>query len=204
MGTYPEEEAADGRPMSEAGATSAETDDGTSKGRAAAERADVAAAADELREALQAAQAQADEYLRLLQRTKADFVNYQRRSEQDRSELERYAAAGVLLRVLRVVDDFERAVSAVPSELAGEPWVEGVLLIERKLRATVEQVGLRPIEAIGRPFDPLEHEAVGQEAVPPEQEGIVVREVERGYRLHDRLLRPARVRVGRAATEGVG
>lgn len=179
MGAYQEEAAAQGEQTVQ--------DDGA------------AGSPSDVQQALQAAQAQADEYLRLLQRTKADFVNYMRRSEQERAEQERYAAAGILRQLLPVIDDFERAVVAVPGELAEHPWVQGVLLIERKMKATLEQAGLAPIETVGRPFDPLEHEAVGQEIVPPEQEGLVVAEVQRGYRLHDRLLRPARVRVGCSA-----
>jgi molecular chaperone GrpE len=175
-------------------------EDAHAPGEAASNQPGETSPAD-LQEALAAAKSQADEYLRLLQRTKADFVNYQRRSEQERSEQERYAAAGVLLQLLPVIDDLERATAAVPDHLAGEPWVQGILLIERKLKTTLEQVGLRPIEAVGQPFNPLQHEAVGQEPAPPEQEGLVVAEVQRGYRLHDRLLRPARVRVGRSTAE---
>lgn len=160
-----------------------------------------AGAPSDLQAELEAAKAQAEEFLRLLQRTKADFINYQRRSEQERAELERYAAAGVLLRLLPVIDDLERAVAALPNDLAGHPWAQGIVLIERKLKTTLEQIGLRPIEAVGQPFDPLQHEAVGREPVTPEQAGIVVAEVERGYRFHDRLLRPARVRVGQSAAE---
>ncbi|MBI2321840.1 MAG: nucleotide exchange factor GrpE [Chloroflexi bacterium] len=181
MSAYPEEAAAPGEQAGQ--------DDGAAAGPSDAQ------------EALQTAQAQADEYLRLLQRTKADFINYQRRSEQERAEQERYAAASVLRRLLPLIDDFERAVASVPSELAEHPWVQGVLLIERKLKAMLEQVGLAPVETIGQPFDPLEHEAVGQEPAPPEREGLVVAEVQHGYRLHDRLLRPAQVRVGRAVRE---
>lgn len=177
------------------------TEDIAAQGEAAGGDANGSASPADLQQALEAARSQADEYLRLLQRTKADFVNYQRRSEQERAEQERYAAAGVLLQLLPVLDDFERAIAAMPEELASHPWSEGIVLIVRKLKATLEQIGLQPIETVGQPFDPLQHEAVGQEPVPPEQEGLVVAEVQRGYRLHDRLLRPARVRVGRRAVE---
>lgn len=152
---------------------------------------------ESLREQLGGARAENDEQLRGWQRTQADFVNYRRRVEQERGELVKSAEAGLILDLLPAVDDLERALASLPAELRGLTWVDGIMLIERKLRAALELHGLTRIEAVGKPFDPLEHEAVIRDGEPGEAT-LVTGELQAGYRLHDRVLRPALVKVGPA------
>jgi molecular chaperone GrpE len=153
---------------------------------------------DSLREQLKAARDQAEEQLRGWQRAQADFTNYRRRVEQEREDFVRFSETSIIRDLLPILDDLERALQSLPPELRGVTWVEGVSLIERKIRATLESHGLTPIEALGKEFDPHEHEAVMRDGEPGEPM-MVTGELQRGYRLHDRVLRPTLVRVGQPA-----
>jgi molecular chaperone GrpE len=135
----------------------------------------------------------AESYLANWQRTQADFINYKRRIEQEREDIGRFANAQLMLSILPVLDDLDRAFDSVKLQEAQPDWVEGIKLIDRKLRAALELQGLSQIEALGKPFDPNFHEAAGQ---IKGQEGIVAKELDKGYMLHDRVLRPAKVMVG--------
>jgi len=143
--------------------------------------------------ALAAEKKKAEEYLASWQRAQADFINYKRRNEQERLEFSRFANASLLLGLLPVLDDMERALAVIPPEFAGEKWVEGVRLVERKFKSSLEAQGVKPVLALGMAFDPKLHEAVRQDKGP---EGMVIQEFQRGYTLNDKLLRPARVVVG--------
>ena len=140
------------------------------------------------------------------QRTAADFSNYKRRTEQEREQMLGLANEMLLLRTLAVADDFDRALAQMPKELAHLGWLEGIVAIDRKLRQMLESEGVTPIEAVGRPFDPREHEAVVHEETPDAPDGTVLGELQRGYRIRDRVLRPSLVSVaknpGREATPG--
>src|SRR3989441_2193872 len=127
-------------------------------------------------------------------RAEADFQNYKRRTEQEREELRRFGNVSIIINLLPVLDDFERAFASLDSHLAGLSWFDGMLLIYRKLRQLLENAGVRPIETEGQAFDPRFHEAV---AHVEGEEGKVISEVQRGYKLHDRVLRPAMVVVGK-------
>ena len=117
-----------------------------------------------------------------------------RRIEQERQEFSRSANAELMLGLLPVLDDLERAVGAIPPGRAGRHgWAEGVRLVARNFRSALEAQGVTPIKALGEPFDPNFHEALRQGRG---KEGIVIEEYQKGYRLGDRVLRPARVAVG--------
>ena len=106
----------------------------------------------------------AAQYLDALQRERASFINYRRRAEQERAEFAQYAADNLLKKLLPVVDDFDRALQAIPEvERENNRWVEGVELIARKLHTILEQEGVQTIDAQGEPFDPNLHEAVAFE-----------------------------------------
>jgi len=152
----------------------------------------LAAEAAELRAELDAARSEAEERLRGWQRTQADHENYKKWALQEMANRARTARSSVLLDLLEVVDDFERALAADP-ESDAEAWLEGVRLIERKFYHFLEQKELSPIAAEGQPFDPHFHEAMGQ---APGPEGRVIAQLQKGYLLGDRVLRPARVIVG--------
>jgi molecular chaperone GrpE len=97
-------------------------------------------------------------------------------------------------KLLSVLDDFDRALESVPAD-AHDAWIEGVQLVERKLRGVLESEGVTPIDAIGQPFDPNLHEAVAHEQTTDHADNSVIGVVQRGYMLHDRVLRPSLVRV---------
>ena len=142
-----------------------------------------------------AALAQADENLVTAQRAAADYANLKRRSEADRErDLDR-ARESLLSRVVELADDFDLALDHLPPEARDNPWLDGIVAIERKLRALLEREGVTPIEALGHPFDPNEHEALSHVAGSGAPEGDVVLEIRRGYLLRDRVLRPALVAV---------
>ncbi len=151
-----------------------------------------------LEEQIEALRAEKDEQFRGWQRTQADFMNYRRRTEQERADLLKTAEAALLDDLLPVLDDLERAMVSLPADLRGLTWVDGILLIERKLAVMLERHGLKPIEALGKEFDPNEHEAVLREGEPGEAT-TVIGELQKGYRLHDRVLRPTLVKVGPAS-----
>ncbi|MCX7855199.1 MAG: nucleotide exchange factor GrpE [Anaerolineae bacterium] len=153
---------------------------------------------ERLRQELEAAKAQAAEYLDGWQRTQAEFANYRKRQEAEFRERVRLNNAVLIARILPVLDDLERAIQTLPPGLQSLTWVDGVFLIKRKLEVILEAEGLKPIETAGKFFDPLYHEAVTYEDVPGYQEGQNIGEVQRGYMLGERVIRPALVRVARA------
>jgi molecular chaperone GrpE len=141
-------------------------------------------------------QAKADEYLARWQRTAADMANMRRRHEQERQEYVKQANASLIAELLPVLDSFDLALEHMPDEVRSLNWSTGIVQVERQLRSALERVGLTPIEARGKPFDPNEHEALMQEEsdLP---EDTVTGELQRGYKLHDRVLRPAMVKVAK-------
>lgn len=157
-------------------------------------RAELLERIQELERGLETTRGQADEQMRALQRTAADFANYRRRTEEERSAMAQFANAVLIGKLLAVLDDFDRALASVPED-AHEGWVDGIRLVERKFRTALESEGVTPIEAVGKPFDPNLHEAVVYEETTDYPDNQVIDEVQRGYRLHDRVLRPALVRV---------
>jgi molecular chaperone GrpE len=143
---------------------------------------------------LNQAEARAAEYLDSLQRERAAFQNYKRRVEREREE-QAYAASGrVLVRLLPVLDDFYRAMDAVPT---GDhvPWFSGVELILRKLERFLQDQDVKEIAALGQPFDPNFHEAIGVDSATDAPSGTVTAVLQRGYLHGERVLRPAMVRV---------
>jgi len=142
--------------------------------------------------------AKAEEHLRDLQRLAAEFSNYRKRADQEKGETVRYANADLIRRLLQVLDSFDRALESLPRELQRFSWVEGIWLVERQLRAILEQEGLVPIAATGRQFDPYEMEAVMYDETTEVPEGTVTGEMQKGYKLNDRVIRPALVKVAKA------
>jgi molecular chaperone GrpE len=167
---------------------------------------EVAAEAEEneletLRAELEQVQAQAAEYLDGWQRARAEFANYKKRVDAEREELRRTSTEALLLKMLPVIDDFERAFQTLPEEFGDELWVDGIKMILRKLQAILESENVTPLEAAGQPFDPLWHEAVMQEETNEHPDGYVIEEVQRGYRLGERVLRPSMVKVASNTNE---
>lgn len=151
-----------------------------------------------LKQALAEEKEKAEANLAGWQRAQADYVNYKRRSEQEKEEISQFANAILILNLLPILDDWERALASVPDDQADLSWIEGIRLIERKLRGVLEAQGLSPIEAVGQPFDPNLHEAAMQ---GKGEEGIVIEELQKGYKFRDRVIRPSKVVVGNGEGE---
>lgn len=129
-------------------------------------------------------------------RLAADFENFKKRARQERLEHMQYASARLAEQLLPVVDDFDRAIAHVPEGI-DENWLKGVRMTVGKLHEALASVGVEPIEAVGSRFDPKLHEAIATEESAEHPEDTVLDEVRRGYKMHDRVLRPAMVRVTR-------
>jgi molecular chaperone GrpE len=145
---------------------------------------------------LETARREGEEYLTALQRERAEFQNFRRRTSEERLRELGLAGEDLIRKVLGVADDFDRAIEARPGSVAHDPWFEGIAAIDRKLRQLLESEGVTMIDAAaGKPFDPREHEAIANVPDTGRAEGEIVEEVRRGYRLRDRVLRPALVAV---------
>jgi molecular chaperone GrpE len=147
-------------------------------------------------------QRQRDEFYDLLLRKSAEFDNYRKRIERERREWTDGAAADVIRELLPVLDDFERALSTPLDAGAGPAAVaryrDGVDLIRRQLTEVLRRHGVEPFDAVGRDFDPEWHEAVTTEPVDGHRDGEITAELRRGYRIGQRLLRPAMVKVAKS------
>jgi molecular chaperone GrpE len=145
-----------------------------------------------------AVQRERDElYDRLLRKT-AEFDNFRKRVERDRKEMIEWAAADVLGEVLNIADDFDRALAA-PAPPEAAPYKAGLELIQRQLADMLKKRGVTTIDPLGADFDPHHHQAVAYDEVPGAREGEVVGVLSKGYKLGDRLLRPAMVKVAKAS-----
>lgn len=159
-----------------------------------------------LSQELEETRAKAAEYLDGWQRARAELLNARKRFQREQEQAYDQARGDVLVHLLPIVDDFERAFETLPHNLSGLTWIQGIWLIHRKLQMLLEQQGVTQIEAVGQKFDPFIHEAVTHE--PSEvPEGTIISELQKGYKLGDRVLRPAMVRVSSgppqpAAAEG--
>jgi molecular chaperone GrpE len=147
-----------------------------------------------LRELLAKEKERAEANLASWQRSAADFQNYKRRVEQEREEIARLSNAAMIINLLPLMDDLERALDSVDTRLAGMTWLDGLRLIHRKFQALLEMNAVTEIEADGQDFDPNVHEAV---TFGPGEENKVIAVVQKGYRLGGRVLRPAMVVVGK-------
>ena len=147
---------------------------------------------------LTAEQQKVEECLDLLRRTQADFVNYRRRVGQEQAEGRIATQIALLSRLVPVLDDLGRALEAAPPEQATHPWVQGLLLVARRLRTLLDQLGVRQIGTPGEAFDPRWHEAITTEARTDVPEGTILRVAQPGYVLGERVIRPAQVCVARA------
>ncbi len=152
---------------------------------------------EDLRAQLDEAQREATQFHALMQRVQADFVNYKRRMEEERTALQERANESLVLRLLPVLDDYERALQYVPDVEEFRPWAAGVELVYRNFKGVLESFGVTPIQALGMGFDPMEHESVSYEFSDDFAEGMVMSVVREGYKLHGRVLRPAQVTVSR-------
>jgi len=137
----------------------------------------------------------ANEYLDGWQRARADYANYKKRVDREQAQVYQNASTIIIRRFLEVMDDLDQALKNRPNEGDGAGWAEGVELIYRKLSAILEAEGVSVINTDGQYFDPNLHEAITHEQHPDLESGRIIAVVKKGYRLGDRVLRPAQVRV---------
>ncbi len=138
----------------------------------------------------------ADDYLGALQRERAEFQNFKRRTSEERMRDLGLAGEDLIRKVLTLADDFDRAIETRPASIAEDAWFDGIAAIDRKLRQLLDSEGVTTIDAsAGRPFDPREHEAIANVPGSGRADGEIVEEIRRGYRLRDRVIRPALVAV---------
>jgi molecular chaperone GrpE len=155
---------------------------------------------------LQAQAAKAAEHWDRLLRATADFDNYKKRAARERQDAIKYANEGLMQKLLPVLDNFEAALNAAQSTSGdnAQSLLTGISMIHQQLKAVLTEAGLEEIEAHGKPFDPNLHEAVSQAESSEHPEGNVMQQLRRGYRLRDRLLRPASVVVAKAPSPANG
>ena len=130
-------------------------------------------------------------------RAAADLENYRKRMMREKEEAIRFANAGLLEKILPILDNFELGLDAARADEAAKGIVNGFAMVHRQLSDFLGSSGLHPIDAVGLPFDPKFHEALGHENDPAQADGIVLRQLRRGYRLADRLIRPSSVIVNK-------
>jgi len=152
---------------------------------------------EELQSEIGALRAQTDEYLDGWQRSRAEFANYKKRVKREKEEMRAQVTGEILTHYLGVIDDIERALKDRPVESESNAWAEGIELIFIKLKAILESEGVEPIVAEGKIFDPNFHEAVTYEENDDHRDGEVIEVIQTGYKLGDRVLRPAMVRVAK-------
>ena len=149
---------------------------------------------------LQTKAAKADEHWERLLRTTADFDNYKKRAAREKQDAIKYANESLVGKIIPVLDNFEMALAAAQSSSADglKSLQDGVAMIQTQLKAVLTDAGLEDIDATGKPFDPNLHEAVSQQESKDVAEGHVLQQLRKGYKLRERLLRPATVIVAKA------
>jgi molecular chaperone GrpE len=148
-----------------------------------------------LREELETVKAKEAEYLDGWQRARAELANARKRFQREQEQAYANARADVLARLLPIVDDFERAFATLPDNLSSLTWIEGMKLVQHKFLVLLEQEGVMPIETADQEFDPFLHQAVTHEPSDDVPDGHVIAELQRGYKVGERVLRPSVVRV---------
>lgn len=151
-----------------------------------------------MREQLEEALREKDQFRAMSQRAQADLYNFKTRAAQEQESLRLNANSQILLKILSALDDLERALRLVPEDAVATGWLEGLQLVQRNIESVLNSEGVTKIEAQSRVFEPWEHEAVFYEETPDSQEGIVIKVVRDGYKLHDKVLRAAQVIVSKS------
>ncbi len=163
----------------------------------AAESASVEAGAEDPGEELEKLRADLHKFQDLALRSQADLDNFRKRMLREKEETIRYANANLLERLLPILDSFELGLQAAGQSDNAADLTKGFALVQKQLQDFLRDHGVEPIEAVGQPFDPNLHEAVGQMPSPEVPEGHVLQQIRKGYRLRERLVRPATVLVSK-------
>lgn len=163
-----------------------------------------AEAPEALRQALAAKSQEVERLQDRLLRLQAEFENSRKRMAREKAEFLKFAHEGLILDFLPVLDNLERALGAARAEVGSTPLVEGIEMIARLFRSVLEKAGVKPMEAVGQPFDPAYHQAVAQVDSAQGDANMVVEEIQKGYLIEGRVLRPAMVKVSRAVSPEAG
>ena len=156
-----------------------------------------------LEEELKKVTAERDEYLLLAQKVKSDFANWQKRAQKERDTDRLYAPTAIVTDLLEVVDNLDRAIAAgSTTDESSSGMIDGVKMVHQQFLDTLTRHGVTPIEALGLAFDPNVHEALMQEETDQVEPGTVTMELQKGFKLHDRVLRPSKVKVAKAPSGG--
>ncbi len=138
------------------------------------------------------------EYEDLLKRKQAEFENYKKRAHKEAQEFKKYANVEIILDILNTIDDFERAIESTKSSRDFDALLEGIQLVERQLKGVLEnKYGVKMIEAVGKEFDPTIHEAMMMEESEQYDADTVIEDFQKGYVMHDRIIRPSKVKVAK-------
>lgn len=148
---------------------------------------------------LKQVQADLDRFRDLALRSQADFENFRKRASREKEDAVKYANASFLEKLIPILDNFDLGLNAARSSAENSPILDGMDMVSKQLTNFLLGSGVEPINAEGQPFDPNLHEAVAQEASEEVAEGVVVRQLRRGYKLRERLLRPATVTVSKGS-----
>jgi molecular chaperone GrpE len=176
--------------------------DAASESQTVAEEKDAEPAEDDLEARVKAAEQKCDEYYDRLLRASAEFDNYKKRTTREMRDVVRYANEKLFKEIINVVDNLERAISSAEQEGNEEdPLLQGVRLTLNEVEKILERHNVEPIKALGETFDPNFHQAMMQEESADHPANTVINEMQKGYKLHDRLLRPAMVVVSKAKSE---
>ena len=156
---------------------------------------------EELEKLLEEKSKLADEYLDHLQRFKAEFENYKKRSAKNLDEYKKFAKGDIIHNLLFVIDDFERALGSPNIQDTVEHFYKGIEIIYKSLLDTLSKEGVKLIETKDKDFDPQFHEAMQTVEIEEGEDGKVLEELQKGYMIHDKLLRPAKVKVSKLKEE---
>jgi molecular chaperone GrpE len=142
---------------------------------------------------LEAARREVSQNLDLAQRAQAELANYRRRADEERASFQKYSNSRLITRLLVVIDELDLAIVQAGEHSTNSPWLEGIKLIQRKLSNLLDSEGVAKIDAVGVVFNPLEHEALEIQETNTHPPGYITKVVRSGYRLHDRVIQPAKV-----------
>lgn len=182
--------------------TSPDADAAVGPAEGAAPAGEAAESSEALRQALTARTQEAERLQDRLLRVQAEFENYKKRMAREKAEFLKFAHEELILEFLPVLDNLERALGAARAEAGSTPLLEGIEMIVRLFRSVLEKAGVKPMETIGQPFDPAFHQAVAQVESSHGDDNTVVEEIQKGYLIEGRVLRPAMVKVSRAGSPG--
>ena len=188
-------------PKSEAAAADASDGASDSADSAAQDATELTADLAAAQEALAAKDEELQQVREALARARADFSNYRRRTQQEQEEQGKFATALLVAEFLPILDNFERALDTIPRELRFFSWLQGIDLVHQMARNVLEKRGLEPIDTHEKPFDPNYHEVVMREGEDDGGDVVVLEELQKGYVMHSRVLRPSLVKVGPPPTE---